>query len=364
MVENLNCTALQDSSLPKIASLRSTANDIGRAFDLLETSSKETVTKGKSDRLIISLLCLLDNLPSAQELKDTLTSFALPKDERFQGQKDLVSTITKLRKYRASCEFLSKAASASTVFRNITIAEVTIRRTTALTTGESTHSFESCLNRMNLAWNGEMSNRLNATLPNLSSRFQNEMANLKPKIHAEIQLVFFYEQHDHLQRPRVICSSKSACFLCNLFLRLHGKFMARRTHGVLYSKWTLPTVHDVSLSRETRQIMDRLVHKFQTEIRTEVFKSLRLARPKRMHPAESVFSLQMWSDSHKSIIGPYAVGQDKILQTESSILSQNSIHSTQFAGNINVDTDATKSTPPSKVTSNLGLVKNEDTSMI
>ena len=39
------------------------------------------------------------------------------------------------------------------------------------------------------------------------------MAIFKPKIHAEIQLVFFYEQYTDLQRTRVICSSKNACFL-------------------------------------------------------------------------------------------------------------------------------------------------------
>ncbi|TVY32390.1 hypothetical protein LSUB1_G008540 [Lachnellula subtilissima] len=44
------------------------------------------------------------------------------------------------------------------------------------------------------------------------------------KVHAEIQLLFFYELHLDIPRPRVICSSKSACYLCNLLFELHRGF--------------------------------------------------------------------------------------------------------------------------------------------
>ena len=360
MAENLNCTTSEDSAQSSIANLRTSANEIGHAFSLLEASSNKAVTIGQRDGLIISLLKLLDNLPSAEDLKNVLTSFALPKDNRFQGQQDIVNTITKLRKYRASCEFLCRAASASTIFRNIAVEEVSIRRSTALNTRGSTQSFTDCLNRMGLAWNDEMGSRLNATLPNVSLRFQNEMANLKPKIHAEIQLVFFYEQHDHLRRPRVICSSKSACYLCNLFIRLHGKFLLKRTHGVLYPKWTLPTVHDVSLSEETRRIVNRLVDAFQIEIRMEVGKSLHLTRPRRIHPAESLFSLQMWSDSNKSVIAPSAVAPGRIMQPVSGIIDQKSIHSDQIMRNNSVKAGATQRTPPPMAPRKLELATNDD----
>jgi hypothetical protein len=48
------------------------------------------------------------------------------------------------------------------------------------------------------------------------------------KVHAEIQLLFFHEVHPSRRRPRFICSSKSACYLCNLFFSLHGGFYAGR----------------------------------------------------------------------------------------------------------------------------------------
>ena len=71
------------------------------------------------------------------------------------------------------------------------------------------------------------------------------------KVHAEIQLLFFYEAHPNLPRPRIICSSKSACYLCNLFFRLHGSFQVPRTHGRLYDKWTLPDWVDIPLERRS-----------------------------------------------------------------------------------------------------------------
>lgn len=59
------------------------------------------------------------------------------------------------------------------------------------------------------------------------------------KVRAEIQLLFFYEVHPSRRQLRFICSSKSACYLCNLFFSLHGGFYVPRTHGRLYAQWTL-----------------------------------------------------------------------------------------------------------------------------
>lgn len=60
------------------------------------------------------------------------------------------------------------------------------------------------------------------------------------KVHAEIQLLFFYELHPERRKPRILASSKDACFLCDLFIKLHGQFYTPATHGVVYDKWILP----------------------------------------------------------------------------------------------------------------------------
>ncbi len=44
------------------------------------------------------------------------------------------------------------------------------------------------------------------------------------KIHAEIKLLFYYETYPVSLKSRIICANKSACFLCDLFLRVHDQF--------------------------------------------------------------------------------------------------------------------------------------------
>jgi hypothetical protein len=116
------------------------------------------------------------------------------------------------------------------------------------------------------------------------------------KVHAEIQLLFFYELYPRYQRPRFICSSKSACYLCNLFFFLHGGFHVPRTHGRLYDKWTLPDWLDVPVERhgELSRIATRLKATLDIKVR-----SASKSKKKQYHfPNESVMlPLAHWSSS-------------------------------------------------------------------
>ena len=89
------------------------------------------------------------------------------------------------------------------------------------------------------------------------------------KVHAEIQLLFFYELNPERIRPRIICSSKSACFLCDLFFKLHGQYYVLRTHGRLYHRWTLPNWH-VFLPEMRRRDFDVLLGNFSDVLKLKV----------------------------------------------------------------------------------------------
>ena len=106
------------------------------------------------------------------------------------------------------------------------------------------------------------------------------------KVHAEIQLLFFYELHPEHPRPRIICSSKSACYLCNLFFQLHGGFHVPRTHGKLYDKWILPYWLDVPMKRhqELGIVSTKLKATLDTKIRT----ASKSKKHPCNHPNESV----------------------------------------------------------------------------
>ena len=106
------------------------------------------------------------------------------------------------------------------------------------------------------------------------------------KVHAEIQLLFFYELNSERMRPRTICSSKDACYLCDLFFRLHGQYYVPRTHGRLYHRWTLPDWH-VLLPEIRRHDFDILLRNFSDILKLKVKVALDRGPIRATHPDES-----------------------------------------------------------------------------
>ncbi|KAL4915478.1 hypothetical protein BDW62DRAFT_219385 [Aspergillus aurantiobrunneus] len=83
---------------------------------------------------------------------------------------------------------------------------------------------------------------LDISRQNASDRYAGQVMRTltKAKVHAEIQLITHCELQSPEASPRVICSSKDACFLCNLCLQLYQKIYTPRSHGRLYPGWRLP----------------------------------------------------------------------------------------------------------------------------
>lgn len=106
------------------------------------------------------------------------------------------------------------------------------------------------------------------------------------KVHAEIQLLFFYELHSERKRPRTICSSKSACYLCDIFFRLHGHYYVPRTHGRLYHKWTLPD-WQTFLPEMRRREYDVLLRNFSDILKIKVRVALDRGPVRANHRNES-----------------------------------------------------------------------------
>ena len=106
------------------------------------------------------------------------------------------------------------------------------------------------------------------------------------KVHAEIQLLFFYELHPDRLRPRIICSSKSACYLCNLFFQIHGGFSVPRTHGRLYEKWILPDWLDVPTQR--RGELGSLVTQLQVVLKNKIRMVSKSKKGLCYYPNESI----------------------------------------------------------------------------
>jgi hypothetical protein len=106
------------------------------------------------------------------------------------------------------------------------------------------------------------------------------------KVHAEIQLLFFYETHHDGLKPRIICSSKSACYLCDLFINIHGGFHIPRTHGRLYDKWILPDWLDVP--GERRQHLCVTLRALKTALDKQIRQASKSRNRMTVFPNESV----------------------------------------------------------------------------
>lgn len=68
----------------------------------------------------------------------------------------------------------------------------------------------------------------------------------KQYIHAEIQLLVHFESQSGTRMPRAIGVSKEACFLCDSFIRAHGRFAITGAHRQMYPQWTIPDLKEYS----------------------------------------------------------------------------------------------------------------------
>ena len=114
------------------------------------------------------------------------------------------------------------------------------------------------------------------------------------KVHAEIQLLFFYELNPERIRPRIICSSKSACYLCDLFFRLHGQYYVPRTHGRLYHRWALPDWHNLLPEMRCRAF-DVLLRSFSDILKVRVRVALDRGPIRANHPNECILARSLSS---------------------------------------------------------------------
>lgn len=113
-------------------------------------------------------------------------------------------------------------------------------------------------------------------------------------VHAEIQLLVFYETSSLAYWPQAIESSKDGCFLCNSFLKAHGKFFMSKAHRRVFNQWTVPDRGDYSL-----QSLERIRHSLSVTVQ-DVEKEIQKA-PKERFPLQSSINL------HKPIIPTLSV---------------------------------------------------------
>lgn len=116
-------------------------------------------------------------------------------------------------------------------------------------------------------------------------------------IHAEIQLLYQCDSAKYHPPPRVVCSSKDACFLCNAFINMHGKMYTPRSHGKLYAGWRLPSL---SRSSDRERMFTSLLENLARESVKKLFSTNK--RTLNPDPNESTVTTLVISSSAASTL--------------------------------------------------------------
>lgn len=199
-----------------------TLHGLGSRLREVEMENPGAVESAQMSRLLVHVV---ESANAVSQLK--ISPSVLPKDVR--------STISKIAQYHSATETLCTAATRYSVFRSITVEFVQLASETS---GPGAH------------WQTHVTD----TLSLIDSPQAAKLADLRAEVstlqhhgipvHAEIQLLFHHErkQTPSPLPPRTLVSSKLACYLCELFINLHGRFATPGTHGKLYPKWGLPAL--------------------------------------------------------------------------------------------------------------------------
>ena len=204
------------------------------------------------------------------------------------------------RYYCVACDLIDAARSSKyTLFRRVSVRALEKPLLNMAFIADHSAGFDQALQRVSATSHQHPPNVYDPQHVSAArTKFQSRMSNctIPWKVHAEIQLLLFYEQQPHKIRPRIISSSKSACYLCNLFIHLHGEFHISRTHGRLYDRWILPErpINEVAANRPLLSVINRLNEALEVKI-IHTLSRKPLPFP---HPDESVLLLrEPWSSN-------------------------------------------------------------------
>ena len=300
----------------RLVEVRSQVNRFSDAFEKAETAHDDQT----SSSLFID--SMEDLLVQAYEFDTEKLRIVLQTSSSIDPtlKTFLPQAVSKLgRYYCITCDLVNAARSSQyTLFRRISIEALEEHVLDTAFAADGSIDFDEVLRRLNgLSPQRPHWQHLSGSLPLARTKFQSRISNhLTPwKVHAEIQLLFYYEHNPDIPHPRIICSSKSACYLCDLFIRLHGKFHIPRTHGRLYDRWILPEPpNDQSPASEPTFL---LIERFNLVLEAKILQTLNNIRLPRRHPNESVLHLrEPWSST--STISQTEPGQTTVNPLDST----------------------------------------------
>lgn len=104
----------------------------------------------------------------------------------------------------------------------------------------------------------------------LFDRFPGEYRNLKPRIHAEVQILehFHRYQIQFTENDRFVACSKAACLCCEMYFKHHpARMIVPESHRNVWTNWGPPLVENFSKShgagRQQLHILNKVIHEIR-----------------------------------------------------------------------------------------------------
>jgi hypothetical protein len=164
------------------------------------------------------------------------------------SRRSLINIVNKIARYREIARYLCRLSKNISLVRRMELKtiELPVAAYERPPPGYAQSTLGSMLTRgsqpRRKAEIARIRRLIDTPTPGIDQKFASQVTKTltESKIHAEIQLLHHLEMNPSSCPPRVIASSKDACFLCNAFISMHEKMHTARTHGRLYPAWRLP----------------------------------------------------------------------------------------------------------------------------
>jgi hypothetical protein len=203
-----------------------------------------------------------------------------------------INRLAKLARYQECCLYLCQTAKQSGLFKDADVVVVSLdaHLFTKTLSVPPECCLEDCLSRCESSapfpFGAEniIARLLDSNKDNSDFLSAVRKALRESCVHAEVQLVCYYELYPVAWKPRIICSSKDACYLCNLFIQLDGSFKIPKAHNNIYAGWRL--LPFPALDRVLSQLNDLLEARIR-ELLVIIMRNKSLRLPLPQNPNES-----------------------------------------------------------------------------
>ncbi|XXH02263.1 hypothetical protein Hte_008632 [Hypoxylon texense] len=286
---------------------------------------------------------------------DALFNTIDDRDMHMSSRKSLLGMINKVARYRESARIIYRMAKKFPLVRRMRIEIVRLPAKAFERIPDRTGytpKLDTNISSMNGLKKSErnfayLCQLMDTSRTNANNRFAERARKTlrEGKIHAEIQLLYHCKLYiTHPRHPRVVCSSKDACWLCNEFILMYKKIHTPKGHGKLYPGWRLPSLPEPDFDGITGQFNRRLMEFFKGSLR-QLFE--RKERTIYKDPAESTLLTYIWSASTLPSTAP-AEAEKAGNSTRAVILPPESRGTQKSEGGINVEVSEVPAEPEAK----------------